>query len=168
MLNAAGFVHAGTLLEATEEEWEFAFDLNVRSQFRVMRAVLPGMIERGGGSIVNIGSVAGVHVAPVNRAIYCASKAAIEGLSRSVARDYVTTGVRVNVICPGTVDTPSLHDRMRATGNYEKSLAEFVARQPMGRLAGPVEIARLAVYLGSDESTFVTGQSHLIDGGWTL
>lgn len=168
VLNAAGFVHAGTLLEATEEEWEFAFDLNVRSQFRVMRAVLPGMIERGGGSIVNIGSVAGVHVAPVNRAIYCASKAAIEGLSRSVARDYVTTGVRVNVICPGTVDTPSLHDRMRATGNYEKSLAEFVARQPMGRLAGPVEIARLAVYLGSDESTFVTGQSHLIDGGWTL
>ena len=168
VLNAAGFVHAGTLLEATEEEWEFAFDLNVRSQFRVMRAVLPGMIERGGGSIVNIGSVAGVHVAPVNRAIYCASKAAIEGLSRSVARDYVTTGVRVNVICPGTVDTPSLHDRMRATGNYEKSLAEFVARQPMGRLAGPVEIARLAVYLGSDESTFVTGQSHLIEGGWTV
>lgn len=168
VLNAAGFVHAGTLLDATEEEWEFAFDLNVRSQFRMMRAVVPGMIERGGGSIVNIGSVAGVHIAAPNRAIYCATKAAVEGLSRSVARDYVTKGVRVNIICPGTVDTPSLHERLRATGDYDNALKEFTARQPMGRLAGPAEIARLATYLASDESTFVTGQSHLIDGGWSL
>ncbi|QIE54343.1 SDR family oxidoreductase [Pikeienuella piscinae] len=168
ILNAAGFVHAGTILDATEEEWEFGFNLNVRSQFRVMKAALPGMIERGGGSIVNIGSAAGVHVAAPNRAIYGATKAAIEGLSAAVARDHITQGIRVNIICPGTVDTPSLHDRLRATGDYEQAMKDFVARQPMGRLAGPEEIARLAVYLASDESTFVTGQSHLIDGGWSL
>lgn len=168
ILNAAGFVHAGTILDATEEEWEFGFNLNVRSQFRVMKAALPGMIERGGGSIVNIGSAAGVHVAAPNRAIYGATKAAIEGLSAAVARDHITQGIRVNVICPGTVDTPSLHERLRATGDYEQAMKDFVARQLMGRLAGPEEIARLAVYLASDESTFVTGQSHVIDGGWSL
>ncbi len=168
ILNAAGFVHAGTILDATEEEWSFAFDLNVRSQFRVMKAAIPGMIERGGGSIVNIGSAAGVHVGPPNRAIYSATKAAIEGLSRATAKDFVTKGIRINVICPGTVDTPSLQERLRATGDYEKAYSEFVARQPMGRLAGPEEIAKLAVYLASDESAFVTGQSHVIDGGWTI
>ena len=168
VLNAAGFVHAGTVLDATEEEWEFAFNLNVRSQFRVMKAAIPGMIERGGGSIVNIGSAAGVHVGAPNRAIYGATKAAIEGLSKAVARDHITQGIRVNIICPGTVDTPSLHDRLRATGDYEKAMKDFIARQPMGRLSGPEEIAKLAVYLASDESAFVTGQAHLIDGGWSL
>jgi len=168
VLNAAGFVHAGTILEATEDEWDFGFNLNVKSQFRVMKAVLPGMIERGGGSIVNIGSAAGVHVGAPNRTIYCATKAAIEGLSKAVARDHITEGVRVNIICPGTVDTPSLHDRLRATGDYEQAMKDFVARQPMGRLSGPEEIANLAIYLASDESTFVTGQAHLIDGGWSL
>ncbi len=168
VLNAAGFVHAGTILDATEEEWDFAFDLNVKSQFRVMKAVIPGMLERGGGSIVNIGSAAGVHVGAPNRTVYCATKAAIEGLSKAVARDYITQGIRVNVICPGTVDTPSLHDRLRATGDYEKAMKDFVARQPMGRLAGPEEMAKLAVYLASDESSFFTGQAHVIDGGWSL
>ncbi|MFV0474428.1 MAG: SDR family oxidoreductase [Pikeienuella sp.] len=168
VLNAAGFVHAGTILDATEEEWEFAFNLNVRSQFRVMKAAIPGMIERGGGAFVNIGSAAGVHVAAPNRAIYGATKAAIEGLSAAVARDHITQGIRVNIICPGTVDTPSLHERLRATGDYEQAMKDFVARQPMGRIAGPKEIAKLAVYLASDESQFVTGQAHLIDGGWSL
>ena len=168
VLNAAGFVHAGTILDATEEEWDFAFNLNVKSQFRMMKAVIPGMVERGGGSIVNIGSAAGVHVGAPNRTVYGATKAAIEGLSKAVARDYITDGVRVNVICPGTVDTPSLHERLRATGDYEQAMKDFVARQPMGRLAGPKEMANLAVYLASDESAFVTGQSHVIDGGWSL
>ena len=133
-----------------------------------MKAVIPGMVERGGGSIVNIGSAAGVHVGAPNRTVYGATKAAIEGLSKAVARDYITDGVRVNVICPGTVDTPSLHERLRATGDYEQAMKDFVARQPMGRLAGPKEMANLAVYLASDESAFVTGQSHVIDGGWSL
>ncbi|MEM7544083.1 MAG: SDR family oxidoreductase [Pseudomonadota bacterium] len=168
VLNAAGFVHAGTILEATEDDWDFAFNLNVKSQFRVMKAVIPGMIERGGGSIVNIGSAAGVHVGAPNRTVYCATKAAIEGLSKAVARDFITQDIRVNVICPGTVDTPSLHDRLRATGDYEKAMKDFVARQPMGRLAGPQEMANLAVYLASDESSFFTGQAHVIDGGWSL
>ena len=158
VLNAAGFVHAGTILDATEDEWDFAFDLNVKSQFRVMKAVIPGMLERGGGSIVNIGSAAGVHVGAPNRTVYCATKAAIEGLSAAVARDYITQGIRVNVICPGTVDTPSLHDRLRATGDYEQAMKDFVARQPMGRLAGPEEMANLAIYLASDESSFFTGK----------
>ncbi|MBV7393955.1 SDR family oxidoreductase [Mameliella sediminis] len=166
LVNCAGFVHAGTLLEATDEDFDFAMMLNVRSQFHAMQAALPGMIERGGGAIVNIASIAGSIVAAPNRCIYGTSKAAVIGLTKSVALDYVTKGIRVNCICPGTVDSPSLHDRLRAMGDYEEARRAFDARQPMGRIGTPQEIAHLAVYLGSDESAFTTGQAHVIDGGW--
>ncbi|BBU55457.1 NAD(P)-dependent oxidoreductase [Mameliella alba] len=168
LVNCAGFVHAGTLLEATDEDFEFAMMLNVRSQFHSMQAALPGMIERGGGSIVNIASIAGSIVAAPNRCIYGTSKAAVIGLTKSVALDYVTKGIRVNCICPGTVDSPSLHDRLRAMGDYEEARRAFNARQPMGRIGTPEEIAHLAIYLGSDESAFTTGQAHVIDGGWAV
>ncbi|SNS22356.1 SDR family oxidoreductase [Antarctobacter heliothermus] len=166
LVNCAGFVHAGALLDATDDDFDFAMTLNVRSQFHSMQAALPGMIQRGGGSIVNIASIAGSIVAAPNRCIYGASKAAVIGLTKSVALDYVTKGIRVNCICPGTVDSPSLHDRLRAMGDYEEALKAFNARQPMGRIGTPQEIAHLAVYLGSDESAFTTGQAHVIDGGW--
>lgn len=166
LVNCAGFVHAGALLDATDAEFDFAMTLNVRSQFHAMQAAVPGMIGRGGGSIVNIASIAGSIVAAPNRCIYGTSKAAVIGLTKSVALDYVTKGIRVNCICPGTVDSPSLHDRLRATGDYEAARAAFNARQPMGRIGTPQEIAHLAVYLGSDESAFTTGQAHVIDGGW--
>ena len=166
LVNCAGFVHAGALLDATDDDFDFAMTLNVRSQFHTMQAALPGMLERGGGSIVNIASIAGSIVAAPNRCIYGASKAAVIGLTKSVALDYVTKGIRVNCICPGTVDSPSLHDRLRAMGDYEAALQAFNARQPMGRIGTPQEIAHLAVYLGSDEAAFTTGQAHVIDGGW--
>lgn len=166
LVNCAGFVHAGPLLEAQEDEFDFAIALNVKSQFHAMQAALPGMIERGGGSIVNIASVASSIVAAPNRCIYGTSKAAVIGLMKSVALDYVTKGIRVNAICPGTVDSPSLHDRLRAMGDYDTARAAFEARQPMGRIGTADEIAHLAVYLGSDESAFTTGQAHVIDGGW--
>lgn len=166
LVNCAGFVHAGPILDATDDEFDFAMMLNVRSQFHTMQAALPGMIARGGGSIVNIASIAGSIVAAPNRCIYGASKAAVIGLTKSVALDYVTQGVRVNCICPGTVDSPSLHDRLHAMGDYEAALKAFNERQPMGRIGTPQEIAHLAVYLGSDESAFTTGQAHVIDGGW--
>ena len=135
--------------------------------YRTIRAVLPGMLERGQGSIVNIASVASSIISAPNRFIYGTTKAAVIGLTKSVAKDFVTTGVRCNAICPGTVDSPSLHDRLRATGNYEKAMKDFVARQPMGRIGVPEEIAALAVYLASDESAFTTGQAMVVDGGWT-
>ncbi|MEO0762088.1 MAG: SDR family oxidoreductase [Pseudomonadota bacterium] len=166
LVNCAGFVHAGTIAEATDEEFDFALTLNVRSQFHAMQAALPGMVERGGGSIVNIASVASSIIAAPGRFVYGMSKAAIIGMTKSVAVDYVTRSVRCNCICPGTVDSPSLHDRLRATGDYEGAMAAFVARQPMGRIGRPEEIAALAVYLASDESAFTTGQAHVIDGGW--
>ncbi|WP_305972667.1 MULTISPECIES: SDR family oxidoreductase [unclassified Mameliella] len=168
LVNCAGFVHAGTLLEATDEDFEFAMMLNVRSQFHAMQAALPGMIERGGGSIVNMASVASSIIAAPDRCIYGASKAAVIGLTKSVALDYVTQGIRVNCICPGTVDSPSLHDRLRAMGDYEEARKAFEARQPMRRIGTTEEIAHLAVYLGSDESAFTTGQAHVIDGGWAV
>ena len=168
LVNCAGFVHAGSLLEATDEDFDFAMMLNVRSQFHSMQAFLPGMIERGGGAIVNIASIAGSIVAAPNRCIYGTSKAAVIGLTKSVALDYVTKGIRVNCICPGTVDSPSLHDRLRAMGDYEEARKAFNARQPMGRIGTPEEIAHLAIYLGSDESAFTTGQAHVIDGGWAV
>jgi 2-keto-3-deoxy-L-fuconate dehydrogenase len=166
LVNCAGFVHAGTLLEASDDEFDFAMTLNVKSQFHAMQAAVPGMLERGSGSIVNIASVVASIIGAPGRCIYGTSKAAIIGLTKSVAVDYVTQGVRVNCICPGTVESPSLQDRLRATGDYEAARAAFVARQPMGRIGQPEEIAHLAVYLGSDDSSFTTGQAHIIDGGW--
>ena len=168
LVNCAGFVHAGTLLEATDEEFAFAMSLNVMSQFHACQAAVPGMIERGGGSIINISSVASSIVGAPNRCIYGTTKAAVIGLTKSIAVDYVTHGVRVNAICPGTVDSPSLHDRLRATGDYEAAAKAFTARQPMGRIGTAAEIAHLAVYLGSDEAAFTTGQAHVIDGGWAM
>ena len=168
LANCAGFVNHGALLDATDAEWDFAFALNVRSQFHAMQAVIPGMLERGGGSIVNIASVVSSIVAAPNRFIYGATKAAIIGMTKSVALDYVTKGIRVNAICPGTVDSPSMHGRLRATGDYEAALKAFNARQPMGRIGTAQEIASLAVYLASDESAFTTGQAHVIDGGWAV
>lgn len=167
LFNCAGFVHHGTILDCSDEEWEFGFDLNVRSMFRTIKAALPGMLERGTGSIVNMSSVLSSVVGAPNRFTYTTTKAAVVGLTKAVATDYVTTGVRCNCICPGTVDSPSLHDRLRATGDYDQAMKNFIARQPMGRIGRPEEIAALAVYLASDESAFTTGQACVIDGGWT-
>lgn len=167
LFNCAGVVHAGDVLSAREDEWDFAFDLNVKAQFRMIRAFLPAMLAAGGGSIINMSSVAGPITGPVNRLVYSASKAAVAGMTRAIAADYVTKGVRCNAICPGTVDSPSLHQRLRDTGDYDRALAQFIARQPMGRIGKPEEIAALVAYLASDESGFTTGQEHVIDGGWT-
>lgn len=172
LFNCAGVVHQGTVLEATEEDWTFAFDLNARAQFRTIRAFLPGMIAKGGGAIVNIASVASSVKGVPARFVYGASKAAVIGLSRSVAADFVRQGIRCNAICPGTVQSPSLDDRIAANaaaaGSVEAARAAFVARQAMGRLGTAEEIAALAVYLASDEAQFVTGQALVIDGGLTL
>ena len=167
LFNCAGFVHAGSVLQATDEEWNFAFNLNVRSQFWVIQAALPKMLANGGGSIINMASVVSVKGLP-NRFIYGASKAAVIGLTKSVAADFVMQGVRCNAICPGTVDTPSLQDRINVFEDPAQARKNFVARQPMGRLAQAHEIAPLVVFLASDESAFVTGQSYAIDGGMTL
>lgn len=167
LFNCAGVVHNGTVLEASEAEWDFAFDLNAKAQFRMIRAVLPGMIAKGKGSIINMSSVAGPKKGPVNRAVYSASKAAVVGLTRAVAADYVAQGIRCNAICPGTVDSPSLHERLKATGDYEGALKAFIGRQAMGRLGRADEIAALVCYLASDEAGFTTGTEHVIDGGWT-
>ncbi len=172
LFNCAGFVHQGTLLEATEDEWSFAFDLNCRSMFRTMQAFLPGMLERGKGVILNMASVASSLKGVPNRFIYSASKAAVVGMTRSVATDYVAHGIRCNCICPGTVETPSLGERIEANasgaGGVDAARAAFVARQPMGRLGTPQEIAALAVYLAGDDAQFITGQAIVIDGGLTL
>ena len=172
LFNCAGFVHQGTLLDATEEEWEFAFELNCRSMFRTMRAFLPGMLARKYGVIVNMASVASSLKGVPSRFIYSASKAAVVGMTRSVATDYVAQGIRCNCLCPGTVHTPSLDERIAANsvaaGSVEAAHAAFVARQPMGRLGNPEEIAALAVYLASDAAQFITGQAMVIDGGLTL
>ena len=172
LFNCAGFVHQGTIEDATEDEWSFGFDLNCRSMFRTMKAFLPGMVERGGGVILNMASVSSNLKGVPNRFIYSATKAAVIGMTRSVAADYVTRGVRCNALCPGTVQTPSLDDRIAvnaaAAGSMDAARAAFVTRQPMGRLGTPEEIAGLAVYLASDQAQFITGQAVVIDGGLTL
>lgn len=171
LFNCAGFVHHGTVLDATDAEWDFAFDLNVRAMFRTIRAALPGMLERGGGSIVNMSSACSSIIGAPNRFIYGTTKAAVIGLTKSVALDYIKQGIRCNCICPGTVDSPSWHERVKKLGeemgSYEAALEAFVSRQPMGRVASAEEIAALVVYLASDESGFTTGQPHVIDGGWS-
>lgn len=171
LFNCAGFVHHGTILDSTDDEWDFAFDLNVRSMYRTIRAALPGMLERGGGSIINMSSALGSIIGAPNRFIYGTTKAAVVGLTKSVAVDYITQGIRCNCICPGTVESPSWHDRVKALGeqlgSYDKAMEQFVARQPMGRVAKAEEIAALVVYLASDESAFTTGHTHIIDGGWS-
>jgi 2-keto-3-deoxy-L-fuconate dehydrogenase len=173
LFNGAGYVHAGTVLECTDEDWDFAFDLNVRSMVRTVRAFLPGMLERGGGSIINMASVAGSLKGVPNRFVYATTKAAVVGLTKAIAADYVARGVRCNAICPGTVESPSLRERIAAqaaAGGQTTAQVEaaFIARQPMGRLGRPEEIAALAVYLASDESAFTTGTTQVIDGGWLV
>lgn len=167
LFNCAGWVHNGTILECDERAWNTAFDINVTGMYRTIRAFLPGMIARGGGSIINMSSVASSVKGVAKRCAYGASKAAIVGLTKSVAVDFVSSGIRCNAVCPGTVDTPSLQARLHATGDYERARRDFVARQPMGRLATAEEIAALVLYLASDESRFTTGQIHIIDGGWS-
>jgi 2-keto-3-deoxy-L-fuconate dehydrogenase len=167
LFNCAGFVHAGTILDCDEDAFDFSVNLNVRALYRVTRAFLPAMLANGGGSIVNIASVAGSMIAAPNRFVYGATKAAVIGITKSVAADFIAQGIRCNAICPATVESPSLQARMDATGDPAAARAAFVARQPMGRIGQPEEIAALAVYLASDESAFVTGQAIAIDGGWT-
>jgi len=173
LFNAAGYVHHNTVLDCTEEQWDFAFDLNVRSMYRAIKAFLPGMLERGNGSIVNVASGASSVKGAANRFVYGATKAAVIGLTKSVAIDYIRRGVRCNAICPGTVESPSLRDRMQALSassgqSLEQVEAMFVNRQPMGRLGTAEEIAMMAVYLASDEARFTTGTTALVDGGWSL
>ena len=171
LFNCAGFVHNGTILDATDEDLDFAFDLNVRSMVRTIKAALPGMLKHGGGSIINMSSAASSVIGAPNRFIYGTTKAAVVGLTKSVAVDYVSKGIRCNCICPGTVESPSWHDRVTALGeqlgSYDAALEQFVSRQPMGRVASAEEIAALVLYLASDESAFTTGHAHIIDGGWS-
>ena len=166
LLNAAGFVHNGTILDCSDTDWDFSFDLNAKSMHRTIRAFLPGMLQAGHGAIVNVASAAGVIKAAPNRYVYAATKAAVAALTRAVAADFVGKGIRCNCICPGTIETPSLLDRAAAAGPQGREM--FVSRQPMGRLGTAEEIGSLAVYLASDESAFTTGVAHVIDGGWTL
>lgn len=166
LFNCAGYVHAGTILDCDEKAWAFSNDINVTAQYRTIRAFLPAMLAAGKGSIVNMASVASSIKGVPNRFAYGATKAAVIGLTKAVAADFVGQGVRCNAICPGTVDTPSLNQRLADTGDYEAAHRAFTARQPMGRLGKPEELAQLALYLASDESAFTTGQIHIIDGGW--
>jgi 2-keto-3-deoxy-L-fuconate dehydrogenase len=168
LFNCAGFVHQGTIMETSDDDWDFSFNLNVRSQFKMIQAILPGMVANGGGSIINMASVCSSVKGLPNRFVYGATKAAVIGITKSIAADYVKGGIRCNAICPGTVETPSLLDRMAAMGDIEEARKMFVSRQPMGRLARPEEIAPLVVFLASDESAFATGNAYMIDGGITI
>jgi 2-keto-3-deoxy-L-fuconate dehydrogenase len=166
LVNSAGVVHNGTIMDMPDTDLEFAFDLNVKSMIRTIRAVLPGMLDKGDGAIVNIASVASSIKGVPNRFAYGVTKAAVLGLTKSVAADYVTKGIRINAICPGTVESPSLQDRLRAQGDYEAARTAFIARQPIGRIGTPDEIADFALYLAT--ATYTTGQCYAIDGGWTI
>ena len=168
LINCAGFVHAGTVLEAKDDQFDFAVSLNVKSMFHSIQAAIPLMLKKGGGSIINISSVVSSIIGAPNRFIYGTTKAAVIGLTKSVAVEYVKQGIRCNAICPGTIDTPSLHSRLIETGNYDKAKEDFIARQPLGRIGKAEEIASLALYLSSDQSSFTTGQTHIIDGGWSV
>lgn len=168
LFNCAGFVHSGTILDCDEAAWAFSFDLNVTAMYLMIRAFLPAMLLAGGGSIINMSSVASSVTAAPERFAYGATKAAVVGLTKAVAKDFVGKGIRCNAIAPGTVETPSLGQRLRDTGDYEGARRGFIARQPMGRLGKAEEIAALALYLASDEAAFITGNVHVIDGGWTI
>jgi 2-keto-3-deoxy-L-fuconate dehydrogenase len=168
LFNCAGFVHQGSILDCAEKDWDFSFDLNVKSMYRTCRAFLPAMLQAGKGNIINMSSVASSIRGVPNRFAYGSTKAAVIGLTKAIAADFVRQGIRCNAICPGTIHSPSLDQRMAAQGDAEKAYADFVARQPMGRLGRTEEVAALAVYLASDESAFTTGQIHIIDGGWTI
>ena len=165
LFNCAGIVHNGTILESTDDDWDMAFNLNSKAMYHMIKEVLPIMIKNGGGSIVNIASVASSTKGIINRFIYTASKAAVLGITKSVAADYIAAGIRCNAICPGTIQSPSLEERLSNMGDYELAKKQFVARQPMGRFGEAEEVANLAVYLASDASAFTTGQFHIIDGG---
>jgi len=167
LFNCSGFVHHGTILDCDEKSWDFSFDLNTKAHYRMIKAFLPAMLAKGKGTIVNMSSVASSIKGVPNRFVYGATKAAVIGLTKALAADVVGKGIRCNAICPGTVDTPSLNERMRQQGDYEKARQAFIARQPMGRLAQPEEIAALVIYLASEESAFITGQTFVIDGGWS-
>ncbi|AZL58390.1 SDR family oxidoreductase [Tabrizicola piscis] len=167
LFNCAGFVANGTILDCDEDAWAFSLDLNLTAMYRMCRAVLPGMVDRGHGNIVNMASAVGSIIAAPNRFVYGVTKAGVIGLTKAIAADFVTKGIRCNCVCPGTVDSPSLNQRMRDTGDYDAARKAFVARQPMGRIATADEIAALVVYLASDESSFTTGVPHVIDGGWS-
>lgn len=168
LFNCAGYVAAGSIMDCDPDDWSRSFSINVDSMYHMCRAVLPGMLDRGMGNIINMSSVASSILGVPNRFAYGSTKAAVIGFTKAVASDYVSKGIRCNAICPGTVQSPSLDERLRATGDYEKAKAEFIARQPMGRVGAAEEVAALATYLASDESAFTTGATHTIDGGWSV
>jgi 2-keto-3-deoxy-L-fuconate dehydrogenase len=168
LFNCAGYVHHGTILDCSEKDWDFSFDLNVKSMYRTCRAFLPGMLKAQKGSIINMSSAASSVKAAPNRFVYGSTKAAVIGFTKAIASDFIRSGIRCNAICPGTVQSPSLEQRIAAQGDIENARSEFVKRQPMGRIGRPEEIAALAVYLASDESSYTTGQIHIIDGGFSL
>ena len=167
LFNCAGFVAAGTIMDCDEDQWAFSMDLNMTAMYRMCRAFLPGMIANGGGSIINMASVAGSIIAAPNRFVYGATKAGVIGLTKAIAADFIGKGIRANAICPGTVESPSLEQRLHDTGDYAAAKAAFIARQPIGRIGRAEEIAALVIYLASDESSYTTGVAHVIDGGWS-
>jgi 2-keto-3-deoxy-L-fuconate dehydrogenase len=168
LVNCAGWVHDGTIMDCSDADWDRAFGLNAKAMFQITKAVLPGMLEKGSGSIVNIASIVSSEKGAPRRFAYGASKAAIIGMTKSIAADYVKAGIRCNAICPGTVESPSLKDRLAATGDFDKARAAFTERQPMGRFGTPAEIAEMVCYLAGDMSAFTTGQAFAVDGGWSI